>query len=49
MIGCTWGEVNTELHAVIDSVRRPIGLFLTAGQVSDYVDARVRCEPNPVC
>ena len=33
--------MNTKLHAVTDSQGRPINFFVTAGQVSDYVGARV--------
>lgn len=32
--------MNTKLHAVCDSQGRPISLFVTAGQVSDYIGAR---------
>jgi transposase len=32
--------MNTKLHAICDSQGRPIGRFVTAGQVSDYVGAR---------
>lgn len=32
--------MNTKLHAVCDSLGRPIDLFVTAGQVSDYIGAR---------
>ena len=32
--------MNTKLHAICDSQGRPIDLFLTAGQVSDYVGVR---------
>jgi len=32
--------MNTKLHAVCDSQGRPIDLFVTAGQVSDYIGAR---------
>ena len=32
--------MNTKLHAVCDSQGRPISLFATAGQVSDYIGAR---------
>ncbi len=39
--------MNTKLHAVTDSVGRPIRLFLTAGQVSDYVGARALCSSLP--
>lgn len=31
--------MNTKLHAICDSQGRPIDLFVTAGQVSDYVGA----------
>ena len=32
--------MNTKLHAVCDSQGRPLNLLVTAGQVSDYIDAR---------
>ena len=32
--------MNTKLHAICDSQGRPINLFVTAGQVSDYIGAR---------
>lgn len=40
--------MNTKLHAVCDSQGRPISLFVTAGQVSDYIGARalLSCLPN---
>ena len=31
--------MNTKLHAITDSSGRPIRLFITAGQVSDYTGA----------
>ena len=31
--------MNTKLHAVTDTSGRPIRLFITAGQVSDYPGA----------
>jgi transposase len=31
--------MNTKLHTVTDTSRRPIRLFITAGQVSDYTGA----------
>ena len=31
--------MNTKLHAVTDATGRPISLFMTAGQVSDYIGA----------
>ncbi|GHE02573.1 DDE transposase [Allgaiera indica] len=32
--------MNTKLHAICDSQGRAIDLFVTAGQVSDYIGAR---------
>ena len=32
--------MNTKLHAICDSKGRPLNLFVTAGQVSDYIGAR---------
>ena len=40
LIGRTKGGMNTKLHAICDSQGRPLNLFVTAGQVSDYVGAR---------
>ncbi|PZX09914.1 hypothetical protein LX81_04363, partial [Palleronia aestuarii] len=34
------GGMNTKLHAITDSIGRPIRFFITAGQVSDYTGAR---------
>lgn len=31
--------MNTKLHAVTDAKGRPIGFYLSAGQVSDYTGA----------
>ena len=31
--------MNTKLHAICDSKGRPLDLFVTAGQVSDYIGA----------
>ena len=31
--------MNTTLHAVADAKGRPIGFFMSAGQVSDYTGA----------
>ena len=39
--------MNTKLHAVTDSAGRRIRLFITAGQVSDYVGARALCGSLP--
>ncbi len=38
-IGRTKGGMNTKLHAVADAQGRPIGFFMSAGQVSDYTGA----------
>ncbi|TNB90878.1 IS5 family transposase [Paracoccus marcusii] len=40
LIGRTKGGMNTKLHAICDSQGRPLDLFITAGQVSDYIGAR---------
>ncbi len=32
--------MTTKLHAICDSQGRPLNLFVTAGQVSDYIGAR---------
>ena len=39
--------MNTKLHAVCDSQGRPISLFVTAGQVSDYIGARALLSSLP--
>ena len=39
--------MNTELHAIGDSRVRPISLFVTAGQVSDYFGARALLSSIP--
>ena len=36
----TKGGMNTKLHAVTDTIGRPIRFFMTAGQVSDYAGAK---------
>ena len=38
---------NTKLHAICDSQGRPLNLFVTAGQVSDYIGARALCDSLP--
>ncbi len=38
--GRTKGGMNAKLHAICDSQGRPLSLFVTAGQVSDYIGAR---------
>ncbi|WP_182356614.1 IS5 family transposase [Komagataeibacter europaeus] len=40
-IGRTKGGLNSKLHAVCDGQRRPVRLYLTAGQVSDFKGADV--------
>jgi transposase len=40
LIGRTKGGMNTKLHAVTDTIGRPVLFFMTAGQVSDYTGAR---------
>ncbi|WOI35463.1 IS5 family transposase (plasmid) [Tritonibacter scottomollicae] len=47
VIGRTKGGMNTKLHAICDSRGRPLNLFITAGQVSDYVGARALCSSLP--
>jgi transposase len=39
--------MNTKLHAICDSKGRPIDLFVTAGQVSNYVGARALLSSLP--
>ena len=39
--------MNTKLHAICDSKGRPLNLFITAGQVSDYIGARALCSNLP--
>ena len=39
--------MNTKLHAICDSQGRPLNLFVTAGQVSDYIGARALCSSLP--
>ncbi len=38
-IGRTKGGMNAKLHAVADAKGRPIGFFMSAGQVRDYTGA----------
>ncbi len=47
MIGLTKGGRNTKLHAVTDALGRPIRLFITAGQRSDYTGARALLSDLP--
>lgn len=39
--------MNTKLHAIYDSESRPLNLFATAGQVSDYVGAKALLSSLP--
>ena len=39
--------MNTKLHAICDSLGRPLNFFVTAGQVSDYIGARVLLSSLP--
>jgi transposase len=39
--------MNTKLHAICDSLGRPLSLFVTAGQVSNYIGARALCDSLP--
>ncbi|MFC6199541.1 MULTISPECIES: IS5 family transposase [Alphaproteobacteria] len=47
LIGRTKGGMNTKLHAVTDANGRPISLFVTAGQVSDYTGAAALLDSLP--
>lgn len=47
LIGRTKGGMNTKLHAVTDTIGRPIRLFMTAGQVSDYTGVRALVSSLP--
>ncbi|WP_299845098.1 IS5 family transposase [uncultured Jannaschia sp.] len=47
LIGRTKGGMNTKLHAITDSIGRPIRFFITAGQVSDYTGARALMDSLP--
>ncbi|WP_434802271.1 transposase [Paracoccus sediminicola] len=39
--------MNTKLHAICDSEGWPLNLFVTAGQVSDYIGARALLSSLP--
>ena len=45
--GRTKGGMNTKLHAICDSKERPLNLFVTAGQVSDYIGAKALLSSLP--
>ncbi|NTT85659.1 IS5 family transposase [Tabrizicola sp. SY72] len=40
LIGRTKGGLNSKLHVLADAKGRPIQMFLSAGQTSDYLGAR---------
>jgi hypothetical protein len=40
LIGRTKGGLNSKQHVLADAKGRPIGMFLSAGQTSDYIGAR---------
>lgn len=40
LVGRTKCGLNSKLHAVADAKGRPIGMYLSAGQTSDYTGAR---------
>lgn len=39
--------MNSKLHAVTDALGRPLRMFLTAGQSSDYIGARALLDALP--
>ena len=45
--GRTKGGMNSKLHAVTDAFGRPLRMFLTAGQRSDYIGARALLDVLP--
>ncbi len=47
LIGRTEGGLNSKLHVVADALGRPIRMFLSAGQTSDYIGARVLLSSLP--
>ena len=47
LIGRTKGGMNSKLHAVTDAAGRPLRMFLSAGQCSDYIGARALLETLP--
>ena len=47
LIGRTKGGMNTKLHTICDSQGRSLDLFVTAGQVSDYIGARALVNSLP--
>ncbi|WP_170440224.1 IS5 family transposase [Ruegeria arenilitoris] len=47
LIGRPKAGMNTKLHAICDSIGRPLNLFVTAGQVSDYIGFRALLSSIP--
>ena len=47
LIGRIKGGMNTKLHAICDSRGRPLNLFVTAGQASDYIRLRALLSSLP--
>lgn len=47
MIGRTKGGLNSKLHVLADAKGRPIQMFLSAGQTSDYLGARALLSSIP--
>jgi len=41
------GGINSNLHAVIETLGRPIRLFMTAGKVTDYTGAKALMNSLP--
>ena len=39
--------MNTKLHVLADALGRPINMFLSAGQTSDYIGARALLSSIP--
>ncbi|WP_299730664.1 IS5 family transposase [uncultured Tateyamaria sp.] len=47
LIGRTKGGLNSKLHVLADAKGRPIRMFLSAGQTSDYIGARALLSSIP--
>ena len=47
LIGWTNGGMNSTLHAATDALGRPLRIFLTASQRSDYIGARALLSDLP--
>ena len=46
-IGRAKGGMNTKRHAICDSKGRPLNVFVSAGQVSDYIGVRALLRSLP--